>query len=148
MNTAQKSVQSEAVRAAASVQVDLTEDAAKFLRDTLNSGDDEPPEITLAVTHGHSGYGLYQWETEYPDEGSNLLQAIALPTSANPDITTYMASLARENEELRAANAKLVDALEGMEIAACGAAVIHPGERALLREAVFAARAALAGAKP
>jgi 3-oxoacyl-(acyl-carrier-protein) synthase len=78
-----------ALRAAApaaqpSVQIDLTEDAAKFLRDTLNSGDDEPPEITLAVTHGHSGYGLYQWETEYPEEGANLLQAIAAELPEEP----------------------------------------------------------------
>jgi hypothetical protein len=65
----------------ASLKIDLTEDAAKFLRDTLNSGGDDTPDITLALTNGHSGYGLYQWETEYPEEGANLVQAIAIHTT-------------------------------------------------------------------
>jgi hypothetical protein len=71
----------------ASLKIDLTEDAAKFLRDTLNSGGDDTPDITLALTNGHSGYGLYQWETEYPEEGANLVQPIAIPTAQAGDAT-------------------------------------------------------------
>lgn len=36
-------------------------------------GNDEDEELCVSLADGHSGFGLYVWSPEYPDEGSIFL---------------------------------------------------------------------------
>lgn len=59
------------------------EDALTKLRQYLDAGAPElTPPITLSVGPGHSGYGIYLWEPEVPDEGAVFLQALTEPPAA------------------------------------------------------------------
>lgn len=56
-------------------QVTLEPEEAETLRDAIG-GDDEAQEMVLSVGPGHSGYGLYAWAAEYPEEGAVLVTSL------------------------------------------------------------------------
>jgi hypothetical protein len=127
-----------------------------------HTSDDEQGEI-LSLAYQltnklRSEYGLKNGNPIYRAL-RKMAEAAAKP--ANPDITTYMASLAAENTALRADKAALVDALMRIlrsehEVAISSESELcilanSADESAVVREqaaAVLQARAALAGAKP
>jgi hypothetical protein len=69
------------------MQINLTSDQADTLRDCIS--DVDPAPLVLNVGNGHSGFGLYAWEEEYPEEGATLIAPMeplagAQPASAAP----------------------------------------------------------------
>lgn len=72
-------------------QFTLTEDGAERLTWLLATDGGEGKEITLSIGMGHSGFGLYAWEAEYPEEGATFIETtskpelfVAPPSPANP----------------------------------------------------------------
>lgn len=57
------------------MKIHLTEEAGKALRDWL--GDDEEPEqLSFYVGDGHDGHGLYVFQRDYPEDGSEFLGSL------------------------------------------------------------------------
>jgi hypothetical protein len=54
-------------------QIDLDEDEALTLASYISAG---KRPVTLVVSDGRAGYGLYAFDTEYPDEGAEFIAAL------------------------------------------------------------------------
>ncbi len=69
-------------------RIALDVNASRLLRDTIGRADwrdeDNASEITLIVGPGASGFGLYVYLSEYPEEGAILLKSIV------PDVRDAM----------------------------------------------------------
>lgn len=60
-------------QAGTAFQIDMEDDQVAMLRDYLAA---ERP-VTLTVIDGYAGFGLYAFDTEYPDEGGAFIAAIS-----------------------------------------------------------------------
>lgn len=65
------------------MQFRLSEQEAGSLRDVIGDSRSITQAVTLKIGDGHSGFGLYAWSTEYPDDGSWFIKSIAVATPAD-----------------------------------------------------------------
>ncbi len=68
-----------------SIQIDLDSSEAARIALLICSLDEDAPNspISLSIGEGQEGYGLYAWQTGYPDEGALLVKALdAAPLAA------------------------------------------------------------------
>jgi len=75
-------------------------EAAKYLSAMLVPAldGDDPTAIRLMIGEGHSGYGLYVANDEYPEEGAELLVNI-IPPQHKPWVTTARAAISKATGE-------------------------------------------------
>lgn len=78
VESAQPEAPAEPSKLRTALDITLTEASAVFLLEMMKAAE-EPAELRFIVGDGHSGYGLYVCEAEYPEEGANFVQAIATP---------------------------------------------------------------------
>jgi hypothetical protein len=66
----------------AELDIYLDEEESTLLRDTIGDAADGGAPIRLHISLGHSGYGLYVSQSDYPEEGSILLTQLNGPAPA------------------------------------------------------------------
>jgi len=65
------------------MQINLTTAEVIALRDWI-ADDEVPAPVVLSVGNGHSGFGLYVWTEDYPEEGAVFIKPLLAPAGVAP----------------------------------------------------------------